>query len=125
MTLDSGDFCVESSDPLSSLGHLDVKELLHRERETLLVGHWDIVQGQQKHNNDPSYQWKGRAGGKRCMARTSRAVIKSVKVRQGLGVGLVLDELFGSSMKKTNVTKGSRVNDGKHLLHANLDFFHI
>lgn len=36
-----------------------------------------------------------------------RDVVKTVKVRESLGVGLVLDELFGAAMEQTNVGIGS------------------
>ena len=41
------------------------------------------------------------------LIHTHGDIVQSVKVRERLGVGLVFDQLFGTSVKKTNVLLGS------------------
>jgi hypothetical protein len=45
MIEDAGDFTEHGTNPLRSVGDLNVEQLLHRQRETLLVGHHrDVVE---------------------------------------------------------------------------------
>ena len=72
MVEDSGNLAEHCSDPLGTLGHLDIEQLLNSERVDLLVGH---------HRN----------------------VVQTIKVWQGLEVGLVLDQLLSTTMEQTDV----------------------
>ena len=40
--------------------------------------------------------------------RTHGDIIKSVKIREGLGISLVLDELFCSTVQKSDMLQRSR-----------------
>ena len=42
--------------------------------------------------------------------RTHRDVIEPVKVREGLGVSFVFDELFRSTMQKTDMLQGTSLS---------------
>jgi hypothetical protein len=72
----SSDLAEQGSNPLGTVRHLNVEELLHGKSEALFVGH---------HRN----------------------VVETVEVREGLEIGLVLDQLLGSSVQKTDVGVGT------------------
>jgi len=73
---DTGNFAEHGPDPLSTLGDLDVQQLLDGQRKALLIGH-------------------------------HRDVVQTIEVRQGLHVGLVLDQLLGTTVKQTDVGIGA------------------